>query len=145
MSIEKIHQEWEQDSILDETDFAKASLDTVKLHSKYLKYLSTYKVKYAALTQDHNLLRQAKYRYYRGELSKDELLERNWKQWQGVKPIKSEAEELLSGDQDLNNIKAKLDYTKIGIDTLEAILKELNGRAWVIKNIIDWKKFISGA
>ena len=55
------------------------------------------------------MLRKNKFRLYRGELSRDELTNLAWEQWQGVKPLKNEMDEFLSGDTELNTLRVKID------------------------------------
>jgi len=91
------------------------------------------------------MLRQKKFRYYRGEMPKHELDENNWTQWQGNKPLKNEMDEFLEGDADLNKITIKCEYIKGMVEALEAILGQIKSRDWQIRNAIQWKQFVAGA
>jgi hypothetical protein len=101
-------------------------------------------MKIAALQAEYNVLRQTKFRYYRGELSKDELKEHGWDQWQGIKPLKNEMDEFLTGDSDLNRIDIKVAYIKVMVEALESILSQIKARDWQIRNAVEFKKFIAG-
>ena len=90
------------------------------------------------------MLRQKKFRYYRGEMGKAELEENNWQQWQGVKPLKNEMNEFLEGDEDLNRITIKCEYLENMIQGVESIMSQIKARDWQIRNSIEWKKFIAG-
>ena len=94
---------------------------------------------------DYNTLRQSKFRYYRGELTRGELEDLGWAQWQGIKPLKNEMEEFLGGDNDLNKQEVKLQYLQGVIDFLDSVMNQIKARDWQIRNAIEWKKFISGA
>jgi hypothetical protein len=89
-------------------------------------------------------LRRIKYRYFRGELTRDELEALGWGQYQGVKPIKNEMDEFLQTDEDLITAQDKLEYLKTVLVQLESILKSLHSRTWDIKNSIEWTKFTNG-
>jgi hypothetical protein len=102
-------------------------------------------IKLAKMRADYNTLRQAKFRYYRGELSKEELQLLGWTQWQGIKPLKNEMEEFLGGDGDLNTMEVKQQYIQGVVDFLESVMNQIKARDWQIRNAIEWKKFISGA
>ena len=78
-------------------------------------------------------------------MSKDELIELDWKQWQGVKPLKNEMDEFLEGDSDLNKINIKSAYIKGMVEALESILGQIKSRDWQIRNAITWKQFVAGA
>ena len=144
MTHDELMNEWELDCEIDENHLDQEAIRSAKLHSKYLRLLFSYRTKIAALQNEYNTMRQVKFRYYRGELNRDELDNYGWKQWQGTKPIKSEAEELLAGDTDLNRIRVKIEYIKVLSDTIESIMKEISNRQWLIRNAIEYKKFIAG-
>lgn len=144
MNIEELHAMWDSDCSIDEDHLDRESVTTAKLHSKYLRMLIQHKMKIAALQAEYNNLRQRKFRYYRGEMSRDELKENGWDQWQGVKPLKNEMEEFLNGDSDLNKIDLKIQYIKIMVEALESILNQIKARDWQIRNAIAFKQFIAG-
>ena len=102
MNIEQLQEMWGIDCQIDDDRLDKEAVRTPNLHSKYLNILIANKLKLAKVKADYNTLRQAKFRYYRGEMGKQELIECGWEQWQGAKPLKNEMDEFLSGDPDLN-------------------------------------------
>lgn len=144
MTLDELHDMWQEDCNIDENHLDRASIQTAKLHSKYLRIMIQHKMKIAAYQAEYKNLRQAKFRYYRGEMPKDELKERGWDQWQGIKPLKNEMEEFLGGDSDLNKIDLKISYIKVMVEALESILKQIGARDWQIRNAVEYKKFIAG-
>lgn len=144
MNIDELNLLWETDCAIDEDHLDRESVTTAKLHSKYLRMLMQHKMKIAALQAEYNNLRQRKFRYYRGEMSRDELKEAGWDQWQGIKPMKNEMDEFLKGDSDLNKIDLKIQYIKIMVEALESILNQVKARDWSIRNAIEFKKFLAG-
>jgi hypothetical protein len=144
MNIEEIQNMWETDCHIDDNHLGEQATQTPKLHSKYIKELINYKLKLTKLKSDYNTLRKSKFRYFRGEMSRDELKEVGWDQWQGVKPLKNEMDEFLSGDTDLNTINTRIEYLETGIYLLESILNQIKSRDWEIKSHIEWKRFLAG-
>lgn len=144
MNIDEIQDEWEKDSYIDDNFLGETATKAPKLHAKYLKILIGVKLKHTKLSSDYNILRKNKFRYYRGELSREELTNLNWPQWQGVKPLKNEMDEFLSGDTDLNTFKVKLEYLETMIYLLESILGQIKARDWQLKTAVEWKKFLAG-
>ena len=51
----------------------------------------------------------------------------------------------LESDKDTIDIQEKIAYQKEKIEYLESIIKTIVNRNFLIKNIIDWRKFTSGA
>jgi hypothetical protein len=144
MNIEQLQEMWEADAEIDDNYLGDQSTATPKLHAKYVKLLVQVKLKHTKLQSDYNLLRKNKFRYFRGEMSRDELKNNNWEQWQGVKPLKNEMDEFLTGDEDLNSLEVKLKYLDTMIYLLESILQQIKARDWQIKTAVEWKKFLAG-
>ena len=77
-------------------------------------------------------------------MGKDELATLGWNQWQGVKPLKNEMDEFLTGDADLNSLNIKIEYMSSMLSMLESIMGQIKSRDWQIRSAVDFKKFISG-
>lgn len=144
MNIDQIQDMWEVDAEIDDNYLGEHATKTPKLHAKYIKLLVGVKLKHTKLSSDYNMLRKAKFRYYRGELSRDELNDLSWVQWQGVKPLKNEMDEFLTGDTDLNTLRVKIDYLETMIYLLESILTQIKARDWQLKTAVDYKRFLAG-
>jgi hypothetical protein len=144
MNIEQLQEQWDNDCSIDENFLGEYATATPKLHAKYLKLLVGVKLKHTKYSSDYNILRKNKFRYYRGELSRDELTDLGWQQWQGVKPLKNEMDEFLQGDNELNTMKVKIDYLETMIYFLESVLTQIKARDWQIKTHVEWKRFLAG-
>jgi hypothetical protein len=144
MNIEQIQDMWDIDADIDDNYLGEHATKAPKLHAKYIKLLVGVKLKHTKLSSDYNMLRKAKFRYYRGELSRDELNDLGWVQWQGVKPLKNEMDEFLTGDTDLNTLRVKIDYLETMIYLLESILGQIKARDWQLKTAVEWKRFLAG-
>ena len=144
MNIEQLQEEWDKDCEIDDNYLGEHATKTPKLHAKYIRFLVNVKLKHTKLQSDYNLLRKNKFRYYRGELSREELQALDWSQWQGIKPLKNEMDEFLSGDSDLNTLRVKIDYLETMIYFLESVLGQIKSRDWTIKTAVEWKKFLAG-
>ena len=144
MNIEQIQDMWEADAEIDDNYLGEHATKTPKLHAKYLRLLIGVKLKHTKTSSEYNMLRKAKFRYYRGELSREELTDLGWAQWQGVKPLKNEMDEFLQGDTELNTSRVKIDYLETMIYLLESILTQIKARDWQLKTAVDYKKFLAG-
>ena len=144
MTLDELQQMWEKDCEIDDNYLGENSTATPKLHAKYVKLLVNTKLKHTKLQADYALLRKNKFRYYRGELSRDELTDLGWQQWQGVKPLKNEMDEFLQGDSELVTLKIKIDYLETMIYFLESVLGQIKARDWQIKTAVEWNKFLAG-
>lgn len=144
MTLDEILEMWEADSQVLETKLAESSLDTAKLHAKYLKLLVNFKRRKTELEEAYDVLRRYKFRYFRGELSRKELEELGWEQWQHPKPIKNEMEELVRGDKELRSYVTKIETLETAVDAVDSIMKHLKDRGYAIGNAIKWKIHLNG-
>lgn len=144
MKLNEIQEEWKKDCVIDETNLGKVSANIPKLHAKYLNMLSNARLQARRAEGEYQRLRRTKYRYFRGEMTRDELDDLGWVQYQGVKPIKTEMEEFLATDEDLLVSMDKLEYYKTVVYQLESILKSLQSRTWDVKNSIEYLKMMNG-
>lgn len=144
MKVDEILEMWDSDCVINDTHLGEAATSTPKLHSKYIKLLIDAKLRLTKLRSDYNTLRKAKFRYYRGELTREELQQYGWEQWQYNKPLKTEMDEFLKGDSDLQVIQTRIEYMETMVYTLESILTQIKARDFQIKNGITWKQFLAG-
>lgn len=142
--VNGIVEEWERDAHIDETVIDKASLETPELHCKYLRLLSGWKTKKTTLKSRLHEMRDAKIRYWRGEMSREELQHYGWSQWQFNKPAKVELESMLAADNDVSQIQMQLEGCETIIYVLESIMREINNRNFTISNYIKIKQFTQG-
>ena len=143
-TLDDVLNMWEADSGIDDNHLGEASTSTAKLHAKYLKMLVEAKLRKTKLDIDMNSLRKTKIRYYRGELSRDELADMGWEPWQYNKPLKAEMDEFLKGDSDLTKIQTRSDYIETLVYALESIMQQIKQRDFQLSNGIKWKVFLAG-
>lgn len=144
MKLSDIQAAWDEDCKINELNLGRESIRTATLHSKYLTYLSKTKLSLRKAQSDYLKTRRMKYRYYRGELTRQELDDLGWEQFQGNKPLKNEMDEFLQCDTDLIELQDKVEYFNTVIYTLEQIIRSINSRTWDIKSAIEWQKFSNG-
>lgn len=144
MKLSELQESWAQDCKINEMNLGQESARTPNLHAKYLNMLSSSRLNLRKAESDYLNCRRKKYKYYRGEMSQEELEEEGWEQWQGNKPLKNEMEEYLQVDSDLIALQDKVEYFKTVLYHLEQIIRSLNSRTWDIKNAIEWNKFTNG-
>ena len=144
MKLSDLQDSWKDDCKIDEMNLGRESARTPTLHAKYLNYLSSTRLNLRKAESDYLNCRRMKYKYYRGEMTKQELEDEGWEQWQGNKPLKNEMDEFLTVDNDLILLQDKVEYFKTVLYQLEQIIRSLNSRTWDIKNAIEWNKFTNG-
>lgn len=144
MKLSELQEAWETDSKIDFTNLGKEAVRTPLLHAKYVNWMGSVRLNLRKAESDYLNTRRKKYRYYRGEMTKDELAQEGWGQYQGNKPLKNEMDEFLTTDPDLIVFQDKIEYFKTVLNQLEQIVRSINSRTWDVKNAIEWHKFSAG-
>lgn len=143
MTLDELKQEWAADSEMDQENLSGEALKLPMLHSKYLNELIQYKLKHTKLCMDIAQLRALKGRYFRGELTSDELRERGWEQWQ-YRTLKADIEGFIEADADVQQLITREQYIKTVIYFLESVMGEIKNRNFAIKSAIEWIRFRAG-
>lgn len=144
LSHTELMEEWSLDCKIDRTDLMSTMYSHPILHSKYLTHLQNYKVslrKYALKYQSVRLMRQ---RYFNGELTKEELNENGLQQYLFKRPMKAEMESLLDASPDLQELQEKSLYIEGLVQACESIMKDINSRYFLFRNLVEYEKFQAG-
>lgn len=146
LSLEKILEMWKKDAVIDENHLDEASIESAKLHSKYLEILSAHRMLLRRREAKFNVLLKQKFLWYNGKMTKQEMDELGWKYdpLDGLKILKGDMDRFYDADPDIIQAKADIDDIKITLETLEEIINNIKWRHTNIKNAIDWRRFTSG-
>lgn len=143
MTLDELRESWEQDCHIDDQKPDVASARSPHLHAKYLNELIGYKLKLTKTQFELAQMTAKKEKYFRGQMTKEELEELGWQQWQ-YKSLKSDIDSLLSADLDIQTITARVEFLKAAIYFIESVLGEIRTRSFHVKNIVEWQKFRAG-
>ena len=147
MNLEDILKMWAEDSVIDDHQLDKSSIDTAKLHSKYLEIFTVTKLQLKkAETALDNLLKD-KWLWYNGKLDKAAIDSKGWAYdpFDGCnKPLKGEMDYYYNADPDIQKAKARVDLLEVQKETIEEIITNLKWRHQTIGNAIRWRQFLSG-
>ena len=143
MKFEEIQKLWTSDCNIDETELAQESVKIPQLHNKYLIFYSNEKLRLKTQRFEHSKLVKLKKEYYGGRMSQEELEAIDWEPFQH-KLLKADVEQYVDADDNVIESKKILALQEEKVDYLEAIVKGLSTRGYLIKNAIDWKRFTEG-
>ena len=143
-SIDEMLECWKQDNHIDETQLNRELIRTPIIHAKYLEYFMYFKTKLAQAEKKYNKLAYIRKKYYRGELTKQDLDHYGWEQYQGLKMSNSEFNQQMDIDPVLLDLKEIVDGYKSAVSVVEYIMKQIHQRDYSLKSIIDYNKFLNG-
>ena len=144
MKLQEIQSMWTDDCKIDQTNLGRSAARVPELHAKYLNMMSSVRLQYRKSETEYLRIRKLKGKYYRGELTKEELIELQWDQYLNSRPLKNEMDDVMNTDEDIIRLVDKLEYLKTIMYQLEQIIKSINSRTWDIKSAIEWYKFTNG-
>lgn len=143
--LDQIVAEWETDAAIDKADISGEILKTPTLFAKYLQILSSWKQKRTAVQIKLNETKQDMTRYYNGQWSLEECKARNMQQYQGVKPLKSELENMLNANPAVTKIVSQLEMIDNIIYVLEQILNSIKSRDFALGTYTKYQMFLAGS
>ena len=143
MTFEELQAQIEKDLSFDETQLDTESLRIPQLHNKYLKHLYSEKLMLKKLRNDMGEMSRLKHEYYTGKMDEATLKEKGWEPFL-LRVLRSDIDMYLDSDKDIIKLRGRIQLQEVRVDYIEAVVKGIANRGWVIRNAIDWKKFLGG-
>ena len=147
ITLDDLIEMWKKDSEIDEMNLDESSQKIAKIHGKYLELISITKLQLKKKELEQKILLRDKWLYFNGKMDQAEIATRGWPfdPFNGLKIMKTDLEYYFNADPELQKSEEKIIYLKTLVETLEEIMGTLRWRHTHIKNMIDWRKFTSGA
>lgn len=143
MNFEKIKEMAEKDLAIDDTELGNESTRIPQLHNKYLVIFHDERLVLRKAQSDYRTLRKDKWEYYTGKMSQERLTELGWQPFQS-RILRNDLDVYMDSDPDLSALRVKIEYQEEKVDYLESVLKGISQRHWVIRNSIEWRRFVNG-
>ena len=143
MNLEKIEEMWGKDAerFFDHRDLpellANDSMETPRLHAKYLQLYNEFKLMLSDAQTKYNKLYKEKWLYYNGKAPSQVYAEKPF----DLKVLKGDLDMFIDSDDDVCRVKQKIDYLETCINSIDRILKEIHNRGFAIKNTIEIVKY----
>jgi len=131
MNLEHLQSQVSRDVRIDEQNLDTSAVNVPILYSKYLQLHSQCVLSCVKLQADYDKLYSKKYMFYRNDYS---VILKN----------KAEIDVLIAGDEEIQNIRLRLDYEKTCANYLESVCKQIAGLSFLIKDAVEFKKFMNG-
>ena len=143
MNLEKIEELWAKDAeaFFDHRELpellANDSMETPRLHAKYLQLHNEFKLMMSDAQTKYKKLYKDKWLYYNGKAPSSVYAEKPF----DLKVLKGDLEMFIDSDEDVCRSKQKIDYLETCINSIDRILKEIHNRGFAIKNTIEIVKY----
>lgn len=141
--LEDVERLWLEDCKIDDTNLIGESARIPELHAKYHSMLCKEALRLKKFKTDYDELVKAKTEYYNGSISEDELIARKWEP-NPLKILRQDINIYIQADKDIINLSLRTGVQEQVVRFLEDIVRQINSRNFVIKNMIEWAKFSNG-
>lgn len=142
MKIEEIESLWSEDSIITDIDLSREASKIPQLHAKY----------YQIYIREKMILLKYRNEYKKLKLEKHEFLinptedkfNDGWKLPAQGKILKNEIHTYLDGDDLVLQQELKIGIQEEKVTFLKSIIDSINTRNFIIKNMIEDRRFMAG-
>lgn len=138
MNLETIQSMWEKDSQIDKFNIHDESARIPSLHAKYFDIYNTVKLLREKAQTQEATVKLDRYNYYTGKSPAEVYVEEPF-------PYKVREKDAIqrhmAADEKIQTIELKIKYYNVMLTYLEDIIKQINNRSFILKNIIDWNNW----
>ena len=131
---------WAKDSVIDDVMLDSSSMRIPQLHAKYITLHNEYSLLLKKAKQEQNRIIHLRTLYYSGrgtpEMYEDSPFD--------YKLIRSEVPSWVAVDESVNKVEMKVALYEVTLNTLSDVLKQIHQMSYNIKNMIEWRRFVSG-
>ena len=140
MNINEIETMWDEDCKIDPDNLHLESIKIPSLHSKYYQIYNNISLLKKLEENKFIELQKNKWLYYSGKADPEVYKETPFDH----RVMKKDLDKYMNADNDIIKSKTKIDYYQLMIKFLESIIKSIETRTFVIKNSIEFMKFVGG-
>lgn len=140
LKLEEYMNEWGSDSIIDTSNISMESLKVPRLHSKYMNFLSSERIRYKKLIEAKNKLEVDLEDYYLGKLDGRDIGRDPYQ----MTETRTSASKKVSTDKDMVKVNLALLTQEEIVLFLKDVIQSINNRNFTIKNYVDIQKFLNG-
>ena len=119
------------------------SLNIPRLHHKYYTMLIAERSALRKLEHEMKQLKLDKHEFY-AHGHTDETREKGWKLPPRGLILKNDVPMFVDADKDIINLSLRIGVQQEKVEFLDSVIRTLNTRNFLIKNYIDYMKFING-
>ena len=143
MNLEKIEELWKKDAeaFYDHRELpellANDSMETPRLHAKYVQFYNHFKLMLSEASAKHKQMYREKFEYYSGKAPSKVYAEEPF----DLKVLKGDIPMYVDSDPEMTRQQQKIDYLETCLTTIDRILKQIDSRGFAIKNTIEIVKY----
>lgn len=145
MTLDEILKEWANDAPINKNKLDEESLNISVLHAKYISLFARERALYMKMLREKTRVFELLVEYYNGNMTNEEcetLLNRKQSLKDHTKLPKDFLTKKIENDPLYSDMILKIGIQETKLETLKDILKTVHSRNFLIKNTIEFKKFM---
>jgi len=142
-TLDQYMLEWADDAVIQKSELNEASQKIPYLHAKWWRYLSEARLHLKKLDFERNTLYRNKVEWYSGKMLDEDRTALGWPT-NGRKILPAQMPTYIDADTDMQALmtrRAMLDET---VNFLIDVIKHVNGRSFIISNMVKYLAFSQG-
>lgn len=139
MQLSELQQEIDQANQLS-SNLITESMRIPSLHGKFLNIKSGEYLLLKKLEMELETLELERWMFYTGKASPEQYKQEKFE----LKLLKTDVDIFMKADVKIQTVRGKIEIQKQKVVLCDEMVRALNQRTFVIKNIIDMKKFENG-
>ena len=142
MTIEEILELWKNDAPINQLDLSESTRQIPNLHAKYYEIYVHEKVHLLKLRSLWKKLKFEKQEFLINPTQ--DGFDRGWQFPERGKPLRNEISTFVEADNDVLKVELNVGMQEEKVELLKDILKSIHSRNFIIRNLLEDRKFMSG-
>ena len=144
MNLEQLETEWAHDSILNADDLQEEITKTAKLHAKWYAKLNTSRRDIIGLDVEIQKWTRVMESFFSRTMTLDEMTKHGFSELPEKRLLKGDLDAAVANDRKMVELKVRRGLALDRVKYIEDIVKHIHGRGFLIRDLIEWKKFQAG-
>ncbi len=143
MTLDELMTDWTTDAALPKDALDEASRQVPYLHAKWWRRLSTEKLHLKKLDFEYKILYRDKVEWYGGKMLDEDRLKRKWPV-NNRKVLPAQMATYIDADTDVQELMRRRTMVDEAVTFLIDVIKHINGRGFLISNMVKFLAFSQG-
>ena len=144
MMLDDYMNEWAKDAVIPKDGLDEASRQIPYLHAKWWRHLSTAKLHLKKIELEHKILYRNKVVWYSDKMLDEDRIKLKWPVRDGRKILPAQLSTYIDADADIQELMRRRTLADETVNFLIDVIKHVNGRGFIISNMVKYLAFSQG-
>jgi hypothetical protein len=145
LTLDQYMTEWATDAVIPKDALDEASRQIPYLHGKWWKYLLAAKLHLKKIELEYKILYRNKVEWYTDKMLDEDRLKLKWPARDGRKILPAQLAMYIDADTDVQELMRRKTLADETANFLIDVIKHVNGRGFIISNMVKFLAFSQGS